>query len=558
MWGLAVTESREAATGNVDAEMALLGYVMRSGPKSAERFEELRRNLGDESLHAEQSKAIWAALRSLHEQGRAMDKISVEAELRSSGTLADVGGGKTLDEVTARASSSMRDALGHAAIVADAATSRQSVLIAEVLASRARGLVGSALAEHLAEAIDSLQELARNGAGTGEAWTAKRVGDDWQAEWEGELRGDIQALSTGFDVLDYMCKRRGFRQGWLVVLGGRPKMGKTMVALQMALTSMFEPVEGMTPLRYQLKANPTPVFIACDEMRATELYARLMAGVAGLNMGAMGAADPDWAARNKRRIEGARALLDSAPLVFVPDEHSADLERIYVYVRKWRRTHVVRSRDLDGNPVREPALLILDFLQSFQDLRTTKKNAGLPERVGDKVKLAKNESKALGLITILISQLNRKLEDRDDKRPKASDHEGSGKIEQFADIMLGCYREIVYDPNMQTYQDQLKRLRSRVVERAANGAGGSAGVRQALGYLEVAVSGPDGEKRSRAQDLCLLERSEVEEFGIAQRKLSAMEIIVQVNRHGSPGTVYADFQGSRARVLPYRGKGDVA
>src|SRR5690606_4447416 len=396
--------------------------------------------IGDHGMCIEAHQACWDALQMLVEKGRSIDRITLESELRSRGTLGTVGGPQAIARVAETCARNKQELLVHAVLIAEHAQARAAIELARAFAQQllTNPLTGDELAAELARTAERFTDVARNGAGGKRGLSIKQVGDDWEREFQLELSGRTRSISTGFAKLDSMCKRRGPRPGWLLFVSGRPKMGKTSFALQVLIEAMFDRVDGF-PVRWKLKDRPTPVFIVCDEMRNAELYERLLANLAGLDASAIGAPTQRWYEHNRERVDAARKLLDSAPIEWCPDEHSGDLRKAFGIIRRWRSEHPIIDRDQQGRPVREPALVMLDFLQSFVDFPETAKQ-NINERTGAKVKFVKDESKALGLVSLLLSQLNRDLEKRpiDDesgqgRRPQASDNEGSGKIEQYGD-----------------------------------------------------------------------------------------------------------------------------
>jgi len=532
------------------AEMAIVGSVLRWG---AEALADVHAVIGDDGLFRAMPRAMWDAMRAMAEQGPNFNRVSLESELRSRETLRDAGGPQGIQHALGAAVGSRAELLAHAVSVAEHAQRREAFRVSSQLARvmLTQPLHGEALASELQVKLEELSDIARNGAGGKMPWTAAEVGEMSDRERQLELGGGIRSVSTGFALLDRMIKRRGPRGGMVIVKSGRPKMGKTAAECQQTIEALFERTESWPP-RWVAKADPTPVFWACDEMRAAEIYDRLEANLAGLDAGALGSPTAEYLDRYGTRIRGAREMLDASPLVFVPDSHSNDLVKIWGYIRRWRSTHPIVGRDQDGNPQRAPAIGVFDFLQSFNDLPGTAKS-GLPERVGAKIKFIKDGAKATGLVADVLSQCNRDPEKRDldQRRPIPSDNEGSGKIEQYADVLLGYYRDVVYDPQAQAYRDQAQRLRDRVVD-AAKETGVSVG--RALGELDemLALRGVEdaATRFSHLATRCALGPTEFGELATAHRKLTSAEIIVQRNRHGGTGTVYADFFGQYYRILP--------
>ena len=534
---------------DMSAEQSVLAGCMRWG---AEAVADVLAIIGESPFFIDPHQALWDAVRSASDRGGKLDRVSLEAELRNRGT-AERCNSQIIATVAGQTPRNASELLAHANLVASHSQARLMITRAQelVTALREGRLTGEVLSGELHRGAEEITEIAHGGGMIGLPQTVADVGHDWQAQFDLELSGTVQALQTGFPDLDRKMKGRGLRPGWMVLLSGRPKMGKTALALQVAMHAMFERCLGW-PVRWRLRSDAVPVLIACDEMRNRELYERLLANLAGIDASIIGSPTREWYDRNSESLAAARRLLESAPLSFCPDEVSNNLPKICAYARRWRNAHEILERDSAGKPVRGPALMMLDFLQSFSDLPGTER-LNINERVGRKAKLVKDTSKDLQVSTILVSQLNRKCEERDDKRPLASDNEGSGQIEQYGDVMIGCYRAIVYDEAFRDVQAQYHNLR----ERAVSGARESkSSIRDMLTDLEEMISLHNATEQTAVDRLNLLQRrgplsrEEVKDISMAARRLTSAEIIVQRNRHGPDGTVYANFHGQYFRFTP--------
>jgi replicative DNA helicase len=515
-----------------EAERALLGGLMlHLDPLAA--LAEVAELLRPEDLYQPRAAAIYRAMHVLAERGAPIDVITLEAQLRRTGDLDLVGGIEGLAMLDRHATA--HNLKAHAELIAESARRRRLLLF------------GRELAEELAEEVEDLDEvvdrraaefaaLAQTGRVEREPWHVSTVLDATFKEMIDEASGRGRGVSTGYPILDRMCKRTGPRPGWLVVLGGRPKMGKTTAALGLTRAAQFVRQDGT----YAPHPRPAHVLWACDEMKAGELVQRSLADLTGLDGRSVGVPTESWLRRHMGDLTRARQLLDAAPLHFVPDRDTHYLDRIFAYARSWRARHPIVGRDHDGRPIRELAVIVLDYLQRFAELPGTSKHASQTERVGKQVKLCKTEAQDLDVVVILLSQLNRDADKRPDHRPVRSDFRDSGEIEQEADVLIGCYRPIEYAEDAGVVRGQVAELtrRSGLAAPALDLVLSHHDVEQVAGDVVLA--------RSR----CLLGRGELESLVEAKRKLTATELIVIANRHGPPGTVHADLFGEYFRMLP--------
>lgn len=512
-----------------EAEDAVLGGILLRGADGLAEVADVR----PDDFYRPRSVAIYRAMQALAERGDPIDTITLEAQLRRAGELDLVGGIVGLARLDQHASAHHLRA--HARLVLEAARARRLVQFGAELADELGAEV-----EDLDAVIDrrhaEFGALVRCGRLEREPWNVSDVLDATFEEMLDEAGGKGRGISTGFPILDRMLKRTGPRPGWLVVLGGRPKMGKTSAALSLTRAAQFRRRDG----GYEPAPKAAHVLWACDEMRAVDLVQRQLADLTGLDGRSIGAPTQLWMRRHMGDLASARRLLEGAPLHFVPDTDSHYLDRIFAYARSWRARHPIVGRDRDGRPVRELGVLVLDYLQRFADLPGSAKHATLSERVGAKVKLAKTVAQELDLVVVLLSQLNRALEVRPNKRPIRSDFRDSGEIEQEADALIGCYRPIEYDEDKEIVRGQVAELGRRSGLPAAD-------LDQVLAW-HLTDEAPPAVALARGR--CRLSPGELAELAKAKRRITASELIVIANRHGPAGVVHVDFFGEYFRFAP--------
>jgi replicative DNA helicase len=224
--------------------------------------------------------------------------------------------------------------------------------------------------------------------------------------------GDIRGVPTGFTLLDK--KTAGLQPGDLIVIAGRPSMGKSTLAVNIAEYAAIE------------KGVPAAVFTM--EMSSEQMTLRMISSLGRVSASHLRTGqfnDEDWS-----RIQGAMAQLQTAPIYL--DESPA----LTPTELRARARRLKRERGL--------GLVIVDYLQLMQ-VPGTKENRAT--EISEISRGLKALAKELQVPVIAISQLNRAVEQRTDKRPVMSDLRESGAIEQDADLILLIYREEVYDQN---------------------------------------------------------------------------------------------------------------
>ena len=240
-----------------------------------------------------------------------------------------------------------------------------------------------------------------------------------------EARNDNRTMGVQSGIRGLDEKLRGFHAGEMIVVGGRPSMGKSTVATHIALN---------------VARDGGKVVIVSREMSSEGLTHRIMAEVSGhryfdfRNPASM--SDEDF----ESVVRSAQGLVD-VPIMFVPS-HVATLRAILAAVRRARRT----MGGLD--------LVVVDYLQLIHEPSARSLN----EAVGKISGGLKAMAKQMGVPVVVLSQLSRGLEGRDDKRPRLSDLRDSGSIEQDADAVIFVYRPAYYlerQPTPKKIDDQM-------------------------------------------------------------------------------------------------------
>ncbi len=424
-----------ALPSSPEAERAVLAAVLLEPSLLAV----VEAKLAVEDFDAEGHRLIYGAFLRLARAGGAIDLRTVQGELERRGELAAAGGLGYLATLDVDLPDLSRVG-AYAEIVAERSRRRRVILAGERLVAGARR--GALSGEELARQAAELAALAAGGEAGGrvvpvglvalEALLEVEEGASGES-WGGRAAG---AIGTPFPGLDALTG--GLKPGRLVIVGGRPGQGKTTFALNLA--------------EHAALALGVRTLLVSLEMAAEELAAKLLSARARVpgwvfELGAV--SENDW-----RRLDAASRELAKAPL-YLAEAGCLTLERLEAQCR---------AQALFGL-----RLVVVDYLQLLELPRAANRNLAL----GDASRRLKLLAKELGLTVVLLSQLSREPERRQDPRPRLADLRESGNIEQDADLILFPFRREVYEPEA----PEAKGKAEIVVAKNRFGALGSAAVR---------------------------------------------------------------------------------
>lgn len=380
---------------NLDAERSMLGAMLMSG-KARDQAATLNPDAYYRPAHA----AIHEAILALHDDGQGVDTVTVAAQLGRD-VLDTIGGPGELDGLVVDTPST-KNVGSYLQIVAQCHRRRTQV-------RTAYDLIEAAMAgTPTDEAVGMLEELE----GQSTTNNAVRLGDTLPAYVDLlEARADGTApsgLSTGLDRLD--AATGGFRAGQLVTVCARPGCGKSDMACQAA---------------FNAAGAGTPTLFVSIEMGVEELQDRWMAEASAVRHGRLRKghiAERDWA-----HITTGLGRLADIPL-YVHDDPGANLASIRYQARR----------------IPDIGLVIVDYLQLMDSVG---RHENRQTEVASLSRGLKRLARDLGAPVVALAQLNRGVEARMDKRPQLADLRESGAIEQDSDIVIGLYREDLYDPD---------------------------------------------------------------------------------------------------------------
>ena len=390
---------------NLEAEESILSAVLFDNSTLLDLLDILT----PDDFYHKHHQMIFTAISELFTDNQPIDLVTLTNRLQETNKLKQAGGAAYLASLV----SSIPLAVNvkyYAKIVYDKACLRKLIKNSQSIVQRCFE-DGGDVDEVIDFAESSVFEVSENKIKPSFYPLSKIIDESLHAiEDRQGHRSLITGVETGFTRLDRMTS--GFQKSDLIILAARPSMGKTAFALNLARNAA-------------VKANvPTAIFSL--EMSKEQLSMRMLCSEARVdsNVVRTGFFKPDdW-----NRLTDAATLLMGAP-IFIDD--SADISALEVRA-KTRRLKM--DHDI--------GLIIIDYLQL---MKTRQSGERRDLEISEMSRSLKNLAKELGLPVIALSQLNRKLEERSDKRPQLSDLRESGALEQDADVVAFIYRDEVYN-----------------------------------------------------------------------------------------------------------------
>jgi replicative DNA helicase len=395
---------------SVEAEQAVLGGLMLD----ANAWDAVADIVHATDFYRRDHRLIFEAIAEVAEIRGSCDAVTVSENLEGKGRLDEIGGLAYLGTI-ARDTPSAANVRAYAEIIRERSILRQLVAAGGEIAAAAIDSHGRSATELVDEAERRVFEIAERGSRGKSGFVAiKDVLPQTidRLDLLHQSPGEIRGVPSGFTQLDR--KTTGFQPGDLVVIAGRPSMGKTTLAVNIAEYAAIE------------KGVPSAIFSM--EMSAEQLTLRLISSLGRVNQTHLRTgnfSEEDWS-----RIQGAMAQLTGAPL-YVDESPALTPTEVRARARRLKREHGL-------------GLIVVDYLQLMQ-VSGTKENRAT--EISEISRSLKALAKELQVPVIALSQLNRAVEQRTDKKPVMSDLRESGAIEQDSDLILLIYRDEVYDPN---------------------------------------------------------------------------------------------------------------
>ncbi|MDU4001411.1 DnaB-like helicase C-terminal domain-containing protein [Pluralibacter gergoviae] len=403
---------------NLEAEQSVIGGLLLDDDNS-ERTQKVLSMLKPESFYSKQHQVMFDVMRQMYRENKPVDGLTLHDALQARGLLGQVGGFAYIGEI-AKNTPSAANIVPYAHSVREAAMERYAIQrmteATELLYTR-NGMTAAQKYEALQGVFTQLADHAKTGSRRG-VRTLAEVADDWTEELAQRFDPNSRArgLSTGIPSLDEMLEPKGVVRGALFVIGARPKMGKTTLYSQLAINCALN--------------EKLPAIMFSLEMPDKQILERMIGQASGVNTDIFyrGAnRDEEFALANARLAE----MIESQNL-YIDDTPGVSLSHIIAESRR-----IKRERGKVG-------MVLVDYLT----LMTAEKADRNDLAYGLITKGLKNLAKELDCVVVLLTQLNRDLEKRVNKRPLPSDSRDTGQIEQDCDYWLGIYREGAYDENV--------------------------------------------------------------------------------------------------------------
>lgn len=389
-----------------EAESAVLGGILLNNEALALVQDVVR----PEDFYVEANRRIYEAIETLSKATLPIDHVTLGNELKNRGDLEKIGGSLVLAKLTDSVAT-IANVEHYATIVKEKASVRRMIYAAQEITAKGFADYGDA-GEFLDSAESAIFKVAQKRTGSPYVHVAQVVKKTFaEIEAAAGHSGDVTGIPSGFNALDK--KTAGFQNSDLIIIAGRPAMGKTSLALNMAVNGA--------------KESGRPAVVFSLEMSKEQLVRRMLTSegrVDATRMRANRLEKDDW----PRLIQAANDL--SQIDVYLDD--SAPMTPLEIR-SKCRRLKA--EKDL--------ALVIIDYLQLMRS--GGRKTDNREQEISEISRSLKSLAKELNVPVIALSQLNRGVESRPDKRPMMSDLRESGAIEQDADMILFVYRDEVYN-----------------------------------------------------------------------------------------------------------------
>ncbi|MFZ1851417.1 MAG: replicative DNA helicase [Nitrosomonas sp.] len=406
-------ESYKTPPHSIESEQSVLGGLMLDN----HAWEKVADIITDNDFYRQDHRLIYHHICKLIEQNKPADVITVAESLENSAELQTIGGLAYIGAIVQNTPSAA-NIKRYAEIVRERAIMRNLAQVGVEIADSAYNPAGRSAANLLDEAEAKVFEIAEEGARGKDGFVdiqplLKEVVERIEFLYSQDNPSNITGIASGFYDLDQ--KTSGFQPGDLIIVAGRPSMGKTAFSLNIAENVALD-----------LKK---PVAVFSMEMSGAQLVMRMVGSVGKLDQHKVRTGrldDQDWP-----RLTHALGKLNEAP-IFIDESAALNALELRARARRLYRQHG------------ELGLIVVDYLQLMSSTGSGENRA---TEISEISRALKALAKELKVPLIALSQLNRSLEQRPNKRPVMSDLRESGAIEQDADVILFIYRDEVYNPD---------------------------------------------------------------------------------------------------------------
>ena len=419
---------------SIEAEQAVLGGLMLKN----DAFDSIAEILSDSDFYSKDHQLIFNAMHRLAAEGQPFDPITLSEFLQNNNELGAIGGAEYLVDL-AHGTPSSANIKAYTQIVLERSIVRQLIGAASEMVRKGYNPLGWDSSKLLAEAESRLQEIIENRPKKGGFKEVNSLIKEAVERLDELFKNDtdITGLSTGFSDLDSMTS--GWQKSDLVIIAGRPSMGKTAFAMNM--------------VEHATLHQDRPVLVFSLEMPASSLIMRMLSSVGKIDATRMRSGnlvEDDWP-----RLSSAAQRLKDRPLFIddsagiTPIEMRSRIkqftrERVDQLRQKWQGEHGADTPpDIeDLYEQAQPGMIMVDYLQLMNGTNSAE---GRVQEISQISRELKGLAREYNCPVIALSQLSRNVEQRPNKRPVNADLRESGAIEQDADVIAFIYRDEVYN-----------------------------------------------------------------------------------------------------------------
>ena len=407
-----MARDRRVLPHNLDAEASILGGILLRNDVLLQL-----ETLEIDDFYHNQHKVVFEAIRNLEAAAKPIDVVTVENEVAKKGKLEAIGGIAFLGELALRVPT-VDNILAYTEIVKDHSQARKLILASSEISEKGYE-DGLEVRDYLDDAEAKIFEVTQRKDKTGPEPLKGLVKKVFSSLDERFKSSDgITGVPTGFADLD--SRTAGLQPTELIVLAARPAMGKTSFAMSIAQNAAT--------------SGGWPCLVFSLEMSSTQLAERMLCSEARVDSSALRRGQLQR--QDMTNLTYAAATLSKAPIL-IDDTPALSLREVRARARRFRANKELFAGKKFG-------LILVDYLQLMRGSPQAAK-ASREQEISEISRGLKSLAKELECPVVALSQLNRSLEQRTDKRPQLSDLRESGAIEQDSDVILFIYRDVIYN-----------------------------------------------------------------------------------------------------------------
>jgi replicative DNA helicase len=415
-----------------EAEQSVLGALLLDNLA----FDRVADVVGGEDFYRDDHRRIWRHIARLIEANKPADVVTVSESIDASEDKDKTGGPAYLGALAQNTPSAL-NIRRYAELVRERAVQRRLAQVATEIAETALSPGGKEVGQLLDEAESRIFQIAESGARRNQGLleikpVLAKVFEKIDHLYHRDNPSDVTGVPTGYVKIDEMTS--GLQPGDLVIVAARPSMGKTALALNIA--------------EHVAVDNGLPVAIFSMEMSSTQLAMRMLGSIARVDQHKMRTGrlnDKEWG-----DLSEAMGKLHETP-IYIDEGGALTALEVRARARRLKRQYS------------KLGLIVIDYLQL---MAATSQGENRATEISEISRSLKAMAKELEVPVVALSQLNRAVDQRPDRRPVMSDLRESGAIEQDADVIMFIYREVVYKPDLPEEQRGLAEV---IIGKQRNG-----------------------------------------------------------------------------------------